>query len=104
MILPGNFLVVASDTNVFTLTYTNAPLPGGEYAGNLQNNGELLKLVRPVTTNLDEVIDAVRYGDSAPWPTNADGFGASLQVIDPTLERTRAANWAAAAPTPGATN
>ncbi len=104
VILPGNFFVVASDTNVFTLTYTNAPLPGGEYAGNLQNNGELLKLVRPVTTNLDEVIDAVRYGDSAPWPTNADGAGASLQVIDPTLERTRAANWAAAAPTPGATN
>ncbi len=104
VILPGGFFVVAGDTNVFTLTYTNAPRPGGEYAGHLQNNGELLKLVRPVTTNFDEVIDAVRYGDSAPWPVTADGFGASLQVIDPALERTRAANWAAAAPTPGATN
>lgn len=104
VILPGRFFVVAGDTNVFTLTYTNAPSPGGEYAGNLQNNGELLKLVRPVTTNLDEIIDAVRYGDGVPWPTNADGFGASLQLIDPTLERTRPANWAGAAPTPGATN
>ena len=104
VILPGGFLVVASDTNLFTLTFPNAPLPGGEYTGDLQNNGELLKLVRPITTNLDEVIDAVRYSDRAPWPTNADGSGPSLQLIDPTLERTRAANWAAAAPTPGATN
>ncbi len=104
VILPGGFFVVAGDTNVFTLTFANAPLPGGEYTGNLQNNGELLRLVRPITTNLDEIIDAVRYSDSAPWPTNADGFGASLQLIDPTLDRVRAANWAAAAPTPGATN
>lgn len=104
VILPGRFFTVASDTNVFTLTFPNAPLPGGEYSGNLQNNGEVLKLVRPLSTNLDEVIDAVRYSDRAPWPTNAGGFGPSLQLIDPTLERSRAANWAAAPPTPGATN
>ncbi len=104
VILPGGFFVIASDTNVYSLTYSNAPLPGGQYAGNLQNNGELLKLVRPLTTNLDEVIDAVRYSDDAPWPTNAGGFGPSLQLIDPTLDRTRPANWAAAAPTPGMTN
>jgi hypothetical protein len=104
VIPPGGFFVVAGDTNAFTFIYTNASRPGGQYAGHLQNNGELLKLVRAVTTNLDEIIDAVRYGDRAPWPTNADGYGASLQLIDPALERTRVANWAAAAPTPGATN
>ncbi|MDB6032452.1 MAG: CotH protein [Verrucomicrobiales bacterium] len=104
LILPGGFFVVASDTNVYSLTYSAAPLPGGQYNGTLQNNGEILKLLRPIATNLNEMIDAVRYSDQAPWPTNADGFGASLQVVDPTQERSRVANWAGAAPTPGATN
>ena len=79
-------------------------VPVAGYSGNLQNNGERLRLVRPITSLLDEEVDAVRYSDRAPWPTNADGLGASLQLIDPTLERARVANWAAAAPTPGVRN
>ena len=104
VLLPGGFLVVASDTNIYSLTFTNAPLPVGQYSGNLQNSGELLQLVRPITTNTDEIIDAVRYDDQLPWPVAADGTGPSLQLIDPTLDNERPGNWAAAIPTPGATN
>ena len=104
VLLAGGFLVVASDTNVFSLTFPNAPLPVGHYSGNLQNSGELLQLMHPLTTNTDELIDAVRYDDQLPWPVSADGTGPSLQLIDPTLDNERPGNWAAAIPTPGATN
>src|SRR6185503_13540807 len=72
--------------------------------GNLQNGGETLRLVRPISTNLDEIIDEVHYDDQAPWPPAADGTGPSLQLIDPTQENYRACNWAALGYTPGATN
>jgi hypothetical protein len=104
IILPGGFLIAASDVNVFASTYGSAIPVAGQYFGNLQNSGETLKLVRPVSTNVEEVIDIVRYDDQAPWPTDADGFGPSLQLIDPTQSNYSPANWAAVGYTPGRTN
>jgi hypothetical protein len=105
VILPGGFLLAVNDANVFAQTYGFSIPIAGEYSGTLQNGGETLKLVRPgVNTNLDEIIDEVRYDDSLPWPAAADGFGPSLQLIDPTQENYRAANWVASGYTPGATN
>ncbi|MEO6033689.1 MAG: lamin tail domain-containing protein [Verrucomicrobiota bacterium] len=104
ILLANSFLVVASETNTFAHTYPIAPLPIGQYHGTLQNGGETLRLLRPISTNSYEVIDEVRYDDALPWPTSADGFGPSLQLIDPAQDNTRVANWAAAPPTPGAVN
>jgi len=105
IILPGGFLVVASDVNVFAQTYGNGIPLAGQYSGTLQNGGETLKLVRPgATPDLDEVIDVVKYDDQLPWPTQADGFGPSLQLIDPTQDNYRPANWMADGYTPGAAN
>ena len=39
IILPGGFLVVASDANVFAQTYGSSIPVAGQYLGNLQNNG-----------------------------------------------------------------
>jgi hypothetical protein len=47
------------------------------------------------------LIDRVVYGDVAPWPTNADGFGQSLQRWSFAAYGNDPANWSAAAPTPG---
>jgi hypothetical protein len=105
IILPGGFLVVASDVNVFAQTYGSGIPLAGQYSGDLQNSGETLKLVRPgATPDLDEVIDSVKYSDQLPWPAEADGFGPSLQLIDPTQDNYRPANWMASGYTPGAAN
>jgi hypothetical protein len=76
--------------------------PGGyhvvfqsEIAGNLSNGGERLELV----DSLGQVVDAVDYDDSDPWPSTADGGGESLHRID--VAEFGPAAWAAAAPTPG---
>ncbi|MBI4601424.1 MAG: lamin tail domain-containing protein [Planctomycetes bacterium] len=46
------------------------------------------------------------YGDSAPWPEEADGNGATLALKNPILENGHAAHWAAspAGGTPGSRN
>ena len=76
--------------------------PGGyhvvfqsEIAGTLSNGGERLELV----DSLGQVVDAIDYDDSDPWPSTADGGGESLHRIDVTEFGPSA--WAAATPTPG---
>src|SRR5262249_13380012 len=66
---------------------------------------ETLRLVQPgVTPAQDLVISEVTYDSKLPWPTNADGTGASLQLIDPTQDTRRVANWAAVQTDPNTQN
>lgn len=50
----------------------------GVYSGRLDNGGERLAIEHPVAG----VITEVTYGDRAPWPVAADGFGFSLVLVD----------------------
>jgi len=81
---------------VFAITYGNTIPIAGVFSGNLDNSGETLKLVKPgATPAQDLVINEVTYGSTPPWPTAADGFGPSLQLIDPAQDNRRVANWTA---------
>lgn len=96
---PGGFLVLAKDRVAFAAAYGSAIPVFGEFSGSLNNGGEHLKLVKPLAlggTN-DLVVSDVRYDNHLPWPTNADGFGPSLQLIDPSRGSYRVGNWAVAA-------
>jgi hypothetical protein len=93
---PRQFVVVAASTVAYAGTYGLAGgTPAGEFRGNLQNDGEMLTLIKPAASSndVDVVIDRVRYESSAPWSTNADGTGSSLQLIDPNQENARVGNW-----------
>ncbi len=39
------------------------------------------------------LIDSVKYDDSPPWQTGADGHGPTLELIDPKLDNNLAENW-----------
>jgi hypothetical protein len=114
----GLLLVVGSDPTAFRARYgvpTNVPI-FGPYSGALQANGESLALQCPdppdLDTNTGSVfipyfdIDVVRYDDKAPWPTNADGSGASLERLSSTAYGNDPINWRASpgAPSPGLEN
>jgi hypothetical protein len=112
----GGYMVVVSfdpTSNPSALATFRARYPStsnsilvGPYSGKLDNGGEGVKLLKPDVPEADGsvpfvLVDYVAYSDRAPWPTNADGFNASLQrrhalgyANDPT-------NWLAAAATPG---
>ena len=103
--IQGLLLLVGADPAVFRLKY-NVPASVpifALYPGVLQGNGETLSLQRPdppdVDTNTGAIfipyidVDVVHYNDRAPWPTNADGFGSSLERLDPGAYGNDPINW-----------
>ena len=96
IVQPGAFLVVANDPNAFAAAYGSSIPLAGVLNGKLSNGGETLKLVKSgATPDLDLIVDQVTYDSAPPWPTAANGFGPSLQLIDPNQDNNRVANWAA---------
>lgn len=119
---PGaRLLVVAFDPAIYTTLKssfvakysvpTNVPI-FGPWSGKLDNSEELIQLQRPDNPNVTPtntfvpyyLVEKVAYADVAPWPVSADGAGASLQRIDPTLFGNDPINWQAALPTAGQVN
>ncbi|HEX7863108.1 MAG TPA: lamin tail domain-containing protein [Verrucomicrobiae bacterium] len=94
VLAPNSYLVLVSDRAGFAAAYGAGIVVFDQYTGNLDNGGERLKLVKPgATPDQDLIIDEVRYDDDPPWPTLADGFGPSLQLIDAAQDNWAPANW-----------
>lgn len=95
-IKPNSYLVIAKDSASFAAAYGSTIPIIGEYAGRLVNDGETLTLIKPGATPAEDVvIDEVFYDSVYPWPATANGFGPSLQRIDPAQDSWRAGNWGA---------
>lgn len=80
-------LVLCSDSLTYIQYYNNIPF--GEYQRKLSNKSE--KIV--IADAWGNVIDEVYYFDSEPWPTEPDGNGQYLQLIDLDLDNSLAENW-----------
>ncbi|MFO1512611.1 MAG: lamin tail domain-containing protein, partial [Verrucomicrobiota bacterium] len=94
LIAPQQFLVVAKDRLAFGSAHGWGIPIIGEFNGVLQPDGETLTLLKPGTNAAsDQVITKVRYEATPPWPTNANGTGRSLQLIDAAQDNWRAGNW-----------
>lgn len=83
----------------------------GPFSGRLNNAGDTLELWRPdapqTASHPDAgfvpqlLVERITYSDLPPWPTNADGFGDSLQRIEVTQYGNDPVNWKTAPPTAG---
>jgi hypothetical protein len=93
---PGQYFVLARSASQFDAKYPGVPLHG-LYSGKLDNAGDTLALRLP--SGAPVFIGA--YDNAAPWPTEADNSGLSLQRMNFTQPSFNAANWIAATPTPG---
>ncbi len=109
-IAPNGLLLVARlDPTLFRAKYSvPASVPVfGPYTGALQDDGETVELQRPDTpddvTNGAVVsvfvpylgVDAVRYSDHAPWPSNVAGTILSLERINAAAYGNDPLNWRA---------
>ena len=109
IVLPANgaLLIVGVSPAAFRAKYSVAATVQvlGPIVGSLQDSGERLELQRPDAPGTNGVpyitVDEVRYNDRAPWPSAADGSGASLQRKSLIAYGSDPANWEAAVPTPG---
>ena len=79
----------------------------GGYAGQLNNGGDRVQLLRMLPSTGDDVHriqeDEVLYDDLPTWPTAADGTGFSLQRIGNDTLANQASAWFAGQANPGST-
>jgi len=87
----GDFLVLCKDTIAFTSMFPEVANIIGDLGFGLDAAGERVRLF----DSNGLLVDEVEYDDSAPWPIEADGTGATLELIHPSLDNNRASNWAA---------
>jgi len=117
----GEYLLLVKDVGMFQSKYS-APadvkvLAWG--AGRLPNGTAKIQLSKPADIDSDGTrqwvrVDRVVYSDGLhppnfpgredPWPTEANGQGASLSRTDPVVYGNDPGNWHAAVPTPGSVN
>jgi hypothetical protein len=82
VLAPGERLVIARNPAAFAVRYPSVPgssVIGPFTSGKLSDSGERITL-------LDAgggIIRSFAYGDSAPWPSSADGDGPSLVLMRP---------------------
>ena len=92
---PGGRLLLVSNQEAFEAKFGTGLPVAGTYSGNLSNQGEALALLLPDGSP----VRSFAYDDSDPWPTAADGEGASLVLLAPQSapDHSIAANWRASA-------
>jgi hypothetical protein len=88
---PNEYLVLCEDIAAFRLVFPDVENCIGDLGFGLNNGGEIIRLYASNT----EYYDAVHYDDEAPWPTEPDGLGPTLELINPSLENDFPENWRA---------
>jgi len=88
-IAPFGHLVVCKNQDWLRANYDIQNV-AGNFVGSLDNNGETIVL-RDQTGRL---VNFVAYSDERYWPVAADGYGPSLECINPILPNSDPANWA----------
>lgn len=63
----------------------------GQYSRNFSDKTQKIVLADAY----GNVIDKVEYSDVSPWPTDADGKGSYLQLVDTATDNNIATNWVA---------
>jgi len=95
IIRPQEHLVVAENSWTFLDAYGAGIRMQGDFLGRLTPDTRTLSLVHAgVSPDQDLLLDTVTFAATPPWPVEADGWGPSLQLIDPARDNDRVGNWA----------
>ncbi|GMQ80542.1 MAG: hypothetical protein BMS9Abin04_548 [Planctomycetia bacterium] len=104
---PGQYVLVVRDLNAFRARYGTGlnGIIAGTYAGSLDNGGERLRVIDPIGVEIHDFT----YNDNHPWPATPDGYGFSLNLVDPASnpDHDDKDNWTGESPvngSPGAAN
>lgn len=107
----GGYVVIAANPSAFTATYGSVSLLRGPWTGSLADGGETIRLQHPDAASADgfSEVDQLDYGDDGDWGLRRaetltgetgwnwfarhDGFGDSLELINPALSGNNGQNW-----------
>ena len=87
------YLVLCKDTLMFRSLFPNVKNIVGNFDFGLNENGELIRLF---DDNFN-IVDSLTYDDNLPWEIEADGNGATLELIHPNFDNSLALSWRASA-------
>lgn len=87
----GRCAVVVADCEAFEAVFPTVEHLSAELGFNLSNGGDQVRLYAAH----GGIVDSVPYDDREPWPVQADGDGATLQLIDVRYPNEIARNWQA---------
>jgi hypothetical protein len=91
VLAPTNYLVLAANNPAFAAAYGATNPVFDIFSGTLSPSGETLTL----NSAGNVPVARVKYASQLPWPANANGAGASLQLLDPHQDNWRVGNWSA---------
>ena len=86
----NEYIVLCSDDTLFHPLFPDVQNYLGNFEFGISGGGELLMLL---DNNLN-IIDSLTYDDQEPWPTQADGHGPTLSLLNPNLENSLPQSWA----------
>ncbi len=97
-----SYLVLYKDSLLFNALYPDLENAIGPIGFGFAGGGELLRLYNSDAT----IVDSVMYDDEGDWPTEADGNGSTLELINAYSDNYLAASWRASvgSGTPGSIN
>jgi hypothetical protein len=85
----GGYLIICRDTSAFKTYFPNVNHYIGDLGFGLSGSGELVRLYDSDM----ELVDAFTYNDEAPWPTEPDGNGPTLSLLNPDLDNALPESW-----------
>nr|WP_321408781.1 CotH kinase family protein [uncultured Carboxylicivirga sp.] len=102
LLAPDEYIVLCKDLEKFKTTYPMVNNVVGEFEFGLSSTGDFLRLYN----SSNKLIDFVDYFPSGSWPSDANGTGASAELIDPETDNYLGKNWEASIDggTPGEAN
>ncbi len=92
-IAPDSFLIICRDKTAFQTLFPAVTNSIGNFKFELGAGGDDVKIYNESFY----LVDSVRYDDQKPWAIEANGSGATLELLDSELDNTMAQNWQAGA-------
>ena len=89
ILCPGNYIVVCEELKDFKTIHPSIKNSIGDLTFGLSSNGDVIRLY----DSFNKLIDEVSYSSVSPWPIEANGTGATLELISPEYDNTLASNW-----------
>ena len=89
IIEPLGYLVIAKNIDQFSLIFPDIENVIGSFNFGLSGGGDQVHLF-----NLSNfLIDSLEYDDTDPWPSESDGSGPTLELLNPLLDNSLPSSW-----------
>jgi hypothetical protein len=89
ILTPGMLIVICRDIDAFKLVFPHVKNVIGNMNFGLSSSGDDINLYDPQ----GNLIDFVNFTPNPPWPTDANGTGASIELVNPLRDNNEGYNW-----------